>query len=168
LFSSEKENLKMLNPILKALGLSLETLPGPENELLKTILKDNFVTLRSQELMVEHFAAQAIEKMHAAEKAALIKKITPPPSQNSVRWSVGAGMKTDRPRIMAKFRAEEIWYDGQPENAVNVVFHGERPPTDILQKYAAAYDPSNAPHLDAAYWIARTAKATRPTFPVLE
>jgi len=66
-----------MHPIIESLGL--KELPAPEVELLQKILNDNLITIRAQELMIEQFAAAAIRQLHPIERAALLKRISPPP-----------------------------------------------------------------------------------------
>jgi hypothetical protein len=134
------ENLKM-HPILKALGF--ETLPGPENETLKKVLNDNLVTLRAQELMVEHFAAQAIQQMHASERANLIKKITPPPAhKHLVSWIVQGGIHTGKTQIVGRCGrcGGDCFFDGKPEFAPGVIWSHcllgpSKIPESVIEEY---------------------------------
>jgi hypothetical protein len=146
-----------MNQIIEYLGLQNA---GPESEILAKIFRDNLVSLRSQQLMIEHFGFEAIKKMNPLERAALVKRICPP-VDNSVRWLVSRALHSGRPNIVARWRKEEIFFDGRPENAPLIEFHGEHPSADILAQYSAAYDPTNTPQMDPAYWTARWAKDKR-------
>jgi hypothetical protein len=87
-----------MNPILSALGI--ETLPGPESETLKKILNDHLVCQRAQEFMIERFAAEAITHMHPVERAALLKRISPPPAvKANATWGIVPAYATQTGRV---------------------------------------------------------------------
>ncbi|HEV2522707.1 MAG TPA: hypothetical protein VGT24_10040 [Candidatus Acidoferrales bacterium] len=148
-----------MHPLIEYLGLQNA---GRESEVLNKIFSDNLVSLRSQELMIEHFGFEAIQKMHPLERERLIKRICPP-VDNTVRWAVSRGIYTNRPHIGARWRNEDAFFDGPPENAPLFEFHGEHPTAEILARYAALYDPGNAAQMDAAYWFVATKKYKKAT-----
>jgi hypothetical protein len=154
----EKKQKEKAMKIQEALGVEILS-----EEARVKLMKDHLVLERAQNLMFEFFAPTAISLMHPVEKAALLKRIGPPPAPR-VTWTVGTAQRSLRPLLIAKFRTEELYFDGPPENAPLVEFHGENPPVYILQKYAGLYDPNNKPQLDASYWIARTSKVPAPQF----
>jgi hypothetical protein len=92
-----------MNPILEALAVDCEpiTLPTRDDEILKKILSDNLVTLRAQEIMVAHFALEAVRQMKPAERQALLKRIGcgPRPAHHRVTWAVEPGLQSGRPMI---------------------------------------------------------------------
>jgi hypothetical protein len=152
------------NEIIEAAGLSLSDLPGAHLDFaINKITNDTEVLNIAARLAADAFIVSALRKMNAGQLARLRKRIQPGPAP-TVQWNVTLAQISQRPLLMAKYRTEEIFFDGEPERAAKLEFHGEHPPVHILQKYAAAYDPTNKPQMDAAYWHVRTAKAPRPSF----
>jgi hypothetical protein len=117
----EKGESEMNNPILEALGIANllpnTAFPGLEAEVLKKILADNFLTLRCQELMIRHFAVEAIQQMHPVERAALLKRISPTPKPaTKVIWAAEEGHASGKPILSASCEGcRQTVYFGIPE-----------------------------------------------------
>src|SRR5580692_6967170 len=84
-----------MKKILEALGV--ETLPEASLDKLRN---DHLVLDRAQKLMFEFFIPTAINLMHPMEKAALLKRISPPPKPlHMVSWGVQGGTNSGKPHI---------------------------------------------------------------------
>lgn len=66
--------IRRTDPVIAVFGS--DELPATYDEVLHKILRDNFVTLKSQDLMVREFATRAISEMRESEVDALKKRIT--------------------------------------------------------------------------------------------
>lgn len=144
--------------ILVAAGLN--DLSGPRADYAyNKIIEDHEVLEIAERLSRAAFIVAALQSMDPGQLNRLRKRTRPEPAP-VVRWLVTVGMISNRPSLKAVFGAEEIFFDGTPEKASALVFHGEKPPVRVLQEYSAAFNP-NAPVLDAAYWHAITHKEPR-------
>jgi hypothetical protein len=129
--------------ILEALGIS--EFPAPDS--LNKVLNDHLVAQRATELAVEHFAAEAIQKMHPVERQALIKRISPPPKPlHQVGWKVQPGLQSGKPRIVGNCGrcGQDCHYDGKPSAAKDVTWsHCSLGPSRIseavIETYAAQF-----------------------------
>jgi hypothetical protein len=132
--------------ILEALGMS--EFPAPDS--LKKILKDSFVQTKITELVIEHFAAEAIATMHPVEKAALLKRIGPPPvPAGMVLWSVQQGTYAGTVAIhgsCGRCHADTNFF-GKPADAQHVIWsHCTLGPSKIsevaIEEYKRRYIPN--------------------------
>jgi hypothetical protein len=129
-----------MNPIIEA--LALKELPAPETELLQKILNDNLITIRAQQLMIEHFAPEAIKQLHPVhERPAFLKRISPPPAAalnaptSKVTWTIARAMLSQKAQIVAKRGAETFVFVGKPADAAHVVMCGEKVPPEVIAEY---------------------------------
>jgi hypothetical protein len=134
-----------MNPILQALGL--ESLPGPESEILKKVLNDHLVCQCAQELMIEKFAGEAIARMHSVARAALIKRISPPPKPlHKVFWEVVGGMHSGRAHIHGQCGqcGQDVRFTGSPDQAAGVLWsHCSLGPSKITESVIQEYAPKH-------------------------
>jgi hypothetical protein len=134
-----------MNPIFLHLGV--EQLSIPEAEALKKITSDNFVTLCCQELMVEHFLEEAIRRMHPIARAALLKKISPPPKPlHKVLWEVVGGMHSGRAHIHGQCGqcGQDVRFTGSPDQAAGVLWsHCSLGPSKITESVIQEYAPKH-------------------------
>jgi hypothetical protein len=152
------------NEIIEAAGLDPAQFSDARLAFaLEKIINDHEVLDIAARLAAEAFIVPALRKMDPGQLARLRKRIQPEPAP-TVQWTVALAERSQRPLLVAKYHTEEIFFDGEPERAPSLEFHGEHPPVHILQRYSAAYDPANAARMDSAYWLTRTAKAPRPSF----
>jgi hypothetical protein len=139
-----------MHPIIESVGI--KNLPGSESELVKKILNDHLVCVRAQELMVEHFAAEAIRRMNPLEHDALVKRVSPAPKvvqSTVVNWSVrkthsgewhifctgphrDMGDGTSAPSGTMRFT-------GAPDDAKTFRFMGATVPAEIIEEYRRNY-----------------------------
>ncbi len=137
----------MPHKIIEALGL--QSLPASEQEaIIKKVLADNFVRLRTNEVMLEHFAAEAIGRMHSLEFSALHKRVNPPPPVQPlhfVQWAVEPGL-SGKPflRGLCGRCAQDCRFDGKPEAAKKIVWAHctlgpSKPPEEALAEYARRF-----------------------------
>jgi hypothetical protein len=146
------------NEILAAAGLS--DLSGPRADFAyNKIISDGEILLIAERLSREAFIAAAVRSMDPGQLNRLRKRSRPEPAP-VVRWVVTISTISQRPLLTATFGKEQIFFDGTPEKAAALVWHGEKPPVRALQEYTAAFNP-NAPVLDAAYWHTATNKEPR-------
>jgi hypothetical protein len=132
-----------MHPILEALGF--KTLHEPEDKILAKVLADNRLTLRSQQLMVEHFAEAAIKLMHPLERAALLKKVSPPPmSKTPVTWSAEVGPATGVAAI----------YGFCSRCKQDVAFGGLQGASKTFQWFHCVLGPSSIPAEEIENWRA--------------
>jgi hypothetical protein len=147
-----------VNEILEAAGLS--DLSGPRADFaFNKIINDHEVLEIAERLSREAFIGAALRSMAPGQLARLQKRIQPAPAP-MVRWVVTIGSVSQRALLTATFGGEQIFFDGTPEKAANLQFHGEHPSVRVLQEYAGAFNP-NLPVPDAAYWHAATHKEPR-------
>ena len=138
-----------MHPIIESLGL--KELPTTEVELLQKILQDNLVTLRAQQLMVSHFAVAAIEQMHPVERAALIKRISPPPTPvHHISWTVQKATHSGQLHIHGQCGrcGQDVNFTGKPDDAPHVVWSHctlgpSKIPASVVEEYRAkhVYEP---------------------------
>jgi hypothetical protein len=118
------ENREM-NPIIEVL-LGNTTLPDREDEILRKILSDNLVGIRTQDLMIQHFAIAAIRGMRESERLALIKRIGcgPRPANHVANWEVEAGLHSGRPQIKGTCGrcGQSCVYTGTPDGASTITW----------------------------------------------
>ena len=146
------------NEILDVAGLS--DLTGPRADFAyRKIIDDHEVLAIADRLSREAFIAAAVRSMDPGQLNRLRKRSRPEPAP-VVRWVVTISTISQRPLMTATFGKEQIFFDGKPEQAASIFWHGEKPSVRVLQEYAAAFNP-NAPVLDAAYWHAVTHKEPR-------
>jgi hypothetical protein len=135
-----------MHNIIKALkeSFELKELPASEVELLQKILADNLITLRAQQLMIEHFAAEAIRQLHPVERPAFLKRISPPPKPlYKVLWEVKGGLHTGRPHIHGACGqcGQDVNFTGDPEQAPGVVWtHCPLGPSKIPESVIQVYE----------------------------
>src|SRR6266576_344150 len=99
-----------MHPIIEALGL--KELPAPEVELLQKIFNDNLISIRAQQLMIEHFAPEAIRQLHPMERTALLKRILPSKPALTITWGITRGLHSQKPMIVGTRNTESMFYDG--------------------------------------------------------
>jgi hypothetical protein len=136
-----------MHPILQALGLELENLPGPEAEILKKILNDHLVAQMSQELMIAKFAGEAISRMHPVARAALLKRISPPPKPvYKVFWEMLGGIHSGTAHIrgICGQCKQDVIFKGHPDYAQHVVWSHcslgpSKIPESVIQDYSTKH-----------------------------
>lgn len=140
-----KYNQEVLDAIHKALG-ERPFYGQTGDEILKKILADHLVCQRAQELMVAYFSAAAISEMHPAERAALIKRCSPPPAPpkpvHLVSWQVSGGLISGRVHIHGACGrcGQDVNFAGNPDQAAGVVWSHctlgpSKIPAAIIEEY---------------------------------
>jgi hypothetical protein len=141
--SNQKE--KVMKKILEALGV--ETLP-PES--LVKLTNDHLVLERAQKLMFEFYIPTAIMLMHPMEKAALLKRISPPPKPvHLISWSVQAGTYSPVVSIhgsCGRCNADTNYY-GRPADAQHITWAHctlgpSKIPEGVIEEYNRRYVPN--------------------------
>ena len=133
--------------ILEALGIS--EFPAPDS--LSKILKDHLVCERTQELMVQRFAAEVIQKMHPLEKKSLLKRITPPapvaPPVHLVTWRIEGGLISGKAFLKGHCGrcGQDCHFDGKPGAVAGLIWAHcalgpSKPPEEIVAAYAQAFN----------------------------
>lgn len=141
----------MLHPILVALleSLELKELPAPETELLQKILNDNLITIRAQQLMVEHFAPEVIRQLHPQERAPFLKRIAPPKPVHLVLWTVQTSMHSRLIHIHGQCGrcGQDVNFTGKPDEAPLVkwghcTLGPSAIPPQVIAEYKSVYVPT--------------------------
>lgn len=135
-----KEEKKMNNAMLKALGI--ESLPPgiSEYELTARIMRNPEVSRLAHELVTRHYSLVAVQNMSEPQKAKLAQEIgATKPRPTPIRWSVGQGEMTGQWFVRAVGHSEETFFNGTPERARAFKFMGETCPPDVVAEYAQVY-----------------------------
>jgi hypothetical protein len=126
-------------------SLGITEWPAPDS--LNKLLNDHLVCERAQQLMIASFAERVIEQMHPLERAALLKRISPPPiPAGMVSWHVEKGTYSGTLSIVGRCGRcnQDTAFAGKPDAAqtakwAHCTLGPSAIPAAVVEEYRAQY-----------------------------